>query len=67
MSTPTTVTVTRGTASIPAVILCPHTGVQNDDGSVSHYGHVAYSTDEPDEGVYPLGAELRREAEGGPS
>lgn len=34
---------------------CPERGVENDDGKVEHYNHVAYLAEYPEEGVCPLG------------
>ncbi len=40
------------------IIKCPATGVQDDDGKVTHYEHVAYLSEYPEEGTFPLGDEL---------
>ena len=38
---------------------CPSRGIlDEDDGSVKHYKKMAYFTDYPEEGVFPLGNEL---------
>ena len=38
---------------------CPEKEIlDEDDGSVKHYKKIAYSTDYPEEGVFPLGNEL---------
>lgn len=40
------------------VMECPKSGVRDDDGKPTHYAHIAYFAEYPDEGSYPLGAEL---------
>ena len=40
------------------IIDCPKDGVLDDDGKPTHYAHIAYVTDYPDEGSFPLGEEL---------
>lgn len=40
------------------VIKCPASGVQGDDGKVTHYEHVAYLSEYPEEGTFPLGGEI---------
>lgn len=40
------------------IIDCPKDGVEDDDGKHTHYAHLAYFTEYPEEGSYPLGAEL---------
>lgn len=40
------------------VMKCPKEGVRGDDGKPTHYAHIAYFSDYPDEGSLPLGAEL---------
>jgi len=40
------------------IIKCPATGVIGDDGKAAHFEHVAYLSEYPDEGTYPLGDEL---------
>lgn len=36
----------------------PKHGVRDDDGKTTHYAHVAYFDEYPEEGCFPLGAEL---------
>ena len=40
------------------VIECPKQGVLDDDGKPTHYAHIAYFEEYPEEGSFPLGAEL---------
>lgn len=40
------------------IIKCPATGVLDDDGKATHYEHVAYLSEYPEEGTFPLGEEL---------
>ena len=40
------------------VMECPKQGVRDDDGKPTHYAHIAYFDECPEEGSYPLGAEL---------
>lgn len=40
------------------IIDCPKDGVVGDDGKRQHYAHIAYITEYPEEGSYPLGPEL---------
>ena len=40
------------------IIKCPATGVLDDDGKATHYEHVAYLSEYPEEGTFPLGDEL---------
>lgn len=40
------------------VMACPNEGVRDDDGKPTHYAHIAYFAEYPDEGCYPLGDEL---------
>ena len=40
------------------VMECPKAGVRDDDGKPTHYAHIAYFDEYPEEGSYPLGAEL---------
>lgn len=44
------------------IIDCPAGGVLDDDGKATHYEHVAYLTEYPEEGTFPLGAELAHNA-----
>lgn len=38
---------------------CPPQGIEGENGVVEHYKHVAYLQEYPDEGVFPLGPELK--------
>ena len=40
------------------VMDCPKEGVRDDDNKPTHYAHIAYFADYPEEGSSPLGAEL---------
>lgn len=40
------------------IIKCPAEGVRDDDNRPTHYAYIAYHTEYPDEGSYPLGKEL---------
>ena len=40
------------------IIKCPATGVLDDDGKATHYEHVAYLSEYPEEGTFSLGDEL---------
>lgn len=40
------------------VMECPKEGVRDDDGKPTHYAHIAYFAEYPEEGCCPLGAEL---------
>lgn len=40
------------------VIECPKDGVRDDDGKPTHYAHIAYFAEYPEEGSHPLGPEL---------
>lgn len=40
------------------IIDCPKDGLLDDDNKPAHYAHIAYFSDYPDEGSYPLGDEL---------
>lgn len=40
------------------IIDCPANGVLDDDGKAMHYEHVAYLSEYPEEGVFPLGDEV---------
>lgn len=40
------------------VMECPKEGVRDDDGKPKHYAHIGYFAEYPEEGSYPLGAEL---------
>ena len=42
-----------------AVAECPDEGVENDDGQMEHYTYIAYLSDYPEEGCYPLGEKLK--------
>lgn len=42
---------------------CPKEGVKDDDGKPTHFAHIAYLTEHPEEGIYPLGPELTANAE----
>lgn len=41
------------------IIDCPKDGVKDDDNRPTHYAHVAYFDEYPEEGCYPLGEELK--------
>lgn len=41
------------------VMECPKAGVRDDDGKPTHYAHIAYFAEYPEEGNYPLGDEVR--------
>lgn len=45
------------------IIDCPASGVMDDDGKATHYEHVAYLSDYPDEGMFPLGDEVTPNAD----
>lgn len=38
------------------VTMCPKKGIQETDGSIVHYKHMAYYEEYPEEGVCPLGS-----------
>ena len=41
------------------IIACPASGVtDDDDGKVRHYEHVAYLSEYPDDGTFPLGDQV---------
>lgn len=40
------------------IIDCPASGVLDDDGKATHYQHVAYYSEYPEEGMCPLGDEV---------
>lgn len=40
------------------IIDCPASGVMDDDGKATHYEHVAYLSEYPEEGTFPLGDEV---------
>lgn len=40
------------------IINCPASGVLDDDGKSAHYEHVAYLSEYPEEGTFPLGDEV---------
>jgi hypothetical protein len=40
------------------IIDCPKEGVRDDEDKSTHYAHVAYLSDYPEEGIFPLGPEL---------
>lgn len=40
------------------IIDCPPSGVMDDDGKATHYEHVAYLSEYPEEGMCPLGDEV---------
>lgn len=40
------------------VMECPKAGVRDDDGKPTHYAHIAYFAEYPEEGSYPLGPEI---------
>lgn len=44
------------------VMECPKAGVRDDDGKPTHYAHIAYFSEYPEEGSYPLGNEVRESA-----
>jgi len=44
------------------VVECPAEGVLQDDKSVLHTVHIAYYSEYPDEGVQPLGKEIKQNA-----
>lgn len=37
------------------VMECPKQGVLDDDGKNTHYAHIAFFDEYPEEGTYPLG------------
>jgi len=41
------------------IIDCPKDGVKDDDDKPTHYAHVAYFDEYPEEGCHPLGEELK--------
>ena len=41
------------------VMECPKEGVRDDDNKPTHYAHIAYFAEYPEEGSYPLGPELK--------
>ncbi len=45
------------------IIPCPESGVLDDDGRPTHFAHVAYFAEYPDEGSYPLGNEIQPSSE----
>jgi hypothetical protein len=45
------------------IVPCPESGVLDDDGKATHFAHLAYVTDSPDEGSFPLGTEIQSSAE----
>ena len=47
------------------VMECPKQGVLDDDGKPTHYAHIAYFEEYPEEGSFPLGAELAPPNAGG--
>lgn len=44
------------------VMDCPKAGVLDDDGKPTHYAHIAYFAEYPEEGSYPLGDEVSEPA-----
>lgn len=44
------------------IIECPPSGVLDDDGQATYYKHVAYLSEYPEEGTYPLGDEVNPSA-----
>ena len=44
------------------IIECPSSGVMDDDGKATHYEHVAYLSEYPEEGTFPLGDEVTHNA-----
>lgn len=40
------------------ITACPKQGIEDDDGSIIHYRHIAYLEEYPEEGVCPLGQQL---------
>lgn len=40
------------------VMECPKAGIRDDDGKPTHYAHIAFFEEYPEEGSYPLGSEL---------
>lgn len=40
------------------IVKCPESGVLDDDGKATHYEHIAYLHDYPEEGSFPLGDEV---------
>lgn len=40
------------------IIDCPSNGVLDDGGKATHYKYVAYLTEYPEEGSFPLGDEI---------
>ena len=47
------------------VMECPKQGVLDDDGKPTHYTHIAYFDEYPEEGSFPLGDELAPPNAGG--
>lgn len=45
------------------IIDCPKDGVLDDDNKPTHYAHIAYITEYPDEGSYPLGDQVEPKAD----
>lgn len=41
------------------VMECPKQGVRDDDGKPTHYAHIAYFEEYPEEGSFPLGNEIK--------
>ena len=39
---------------------CPASGVLDDDNKPTHYAHIAYFSEYPEEGCYPLGSETEK-------
>lgn len=40
------------------IVDCPEDGIEDDDGKRTHYAHIAYFADYPDEGAFSLGDEI---------
>ena len=45
-----------------SIMDCPKEGVKDDDGKPTHYAHIAYFSEYPEEGCYPLGDEVQSNA-----
>jgi hypothetical protein len=43
------------------IAACPESGTKDDEGNVKHYAYVAYMTDYPEEGCFPLGDEITKD------
>lgn len=41
-----------------SIMACPSKGLKDDDGKQTHFAHVAYFSEYPEEGGCPLGPEI---------